>query len=37
MAALQRAVTPRGIKIQAKQSRSRGRWYSSPKRSIQST
>src|SRR5215208_6473999 len=38
MAALQRAVTPRGIKIQAKQSRSRGRFsFMSPKRSIQST
>ena len=37
MAALQRAVTPRGIKIQAKQSRSRGRRFVSPKRSIQST
>ena len=35
---LQRAVTPRGIKIQASQSRSRGRFrLSSPKRSIQST
>ena len=37
MAALQRAVTPRGIKIQASQSRSRGRRFVSPKRSIQST
>ena len=37
MAALQRAVTPRGIKIQANQSRSRGRRFVSPKRSIQST
>ena len=37
MAALQRAVTPRGIKIQAKQSRSRGRRFATPKRSIQST
>jgi len=38
MAALQRAVTPRGIKIQAKQSRSPGRFsFMSPKRSIQST
>src|SRR5215207_4470527 len=37
MAALQRAVTPRGIKIQASQSRSRDRRFVSPKRSIQST
>jgi osmoprotectant transport system permease protein len=38
MAALQRAVTPRGIKIQATQGRSRGRLsLSSPKRSVQST
>jgi osmoprotectant transport system permease protein len=38
MAALQRAVTPRGIKIQANQARSRGRFpFVSPKRSIQST
>ena len=37
MALLQRAVTPRGIKIQANQSRSRGRLFPSPKRSIQST
>src|SRR5215211_3872128 len=37
-AALQRAVTPRGIKIQASQNRSRGRFsFMSPKRSIQST
>jgi osmoprotectant transport system permease protein len=37
-AALQRAVTPRGIKIQANQGRSRGRFaFLSPKRSIQST
>jgi osmoprotectant transport system permease protein len=37
-AVLTRAVTPRGIKIQAStQSRSRGRLFSSPKRSIQST
>ena len=37
MAALQRAVTPRGIKIQSSQSRSRSRRFVSPKRSIQST
>ena len=37
LAALQRAVTPRGIKIQANKSRSRGRLFPSPKRSIQST
>jgi len=38
MAALQRAVTPRGIKLQANQRRSRGRFPSlSTKRSIQST
>jgi osmoprotectant transport system permease protein len=38
MAALQRAVTPRGIKIQATQGRSRGRLsLPSPKRSVQST
>jgi osmoprotectant transport system permease protein len=37
MAALQRAVTPRGIKIQANQGRLRGRRFVSPKRSIQST
>src|SRR5215203_1258326 len=38
MAALQRAVTPRGIKIEANQRRSRGRFPSlSTKRSIQST
>jgi osmoprotectant transport system permease protein len=38
MAALQRAVTPRGIRIQANQARSRGRIpFVSPKRSIQST
>jgi osmoprotectant transport system permease protein len=37
-AAIQRAVTPRGIKVQANQGRSRGRFASlSPKRSIQST
>jgi osmoprotectant transport system permease protein len=37
-AALQRAVTPRGIKIQATQGRSRGRrMFVSPKRSYQST
>jgi osmoprotectant transport system permease protein len=38
LAALQRAVTPRGIKIQANQGRSRGRLsLPSPKRSVQST
>jgi osmoprotectant transport system permease protein len=38
LALIQKAVTPRGIKIQATQSRSRGRLSSlSPKRSIQST
>ena len=37
-AALQRAVTPRGIKIQANQSRSPSRVpFLSPKRSYQST
>jgi osmoprotectant transport system permease protein len=38
LAAVQRAVTPRGIKIQANPGRSRGRLsLSSPKRSVQST
>jgi osmoprotectant transport system permease protein len=38
LAAIQKAVTPRGIKIQATQSRSRGRLsLPSPKRSVQST
>jgi osmoprotectant transport system permease protein len=37
LAALQRAVTPRGIKIQANQGRSRGRLSLSTKRSVQST
>jgi osmoprotectant transport system permease protein len=38
LAAIQRSVTPRGIKIQANQGRSRGRLsFPSPKRSVQST
>src|SRR3712207_8476909 len=38
LAAVQRAVTPRGIRVQANQGRSRGRFASlSTKRSIQST
>jgi osmoprotectant transport system permease protein len=38
LAAVQRAVTPRGIRIQANQGRSRGRFaFLTPKRSIQST
>ena len=38
LAAIQKAVTPRGVKIQANQGRSRGRYrFPSPKRSIEST
>jgi osmoprotectant transport system permease protein len=38
LAAIQRAVTPRGIKVQASQGRSQGRqFFPSPKRSVQST